>query len=46
MRTLGNWKKRKIIEAQMCPDYAPILLEMPLKVVVSGFMGYLTGKAA
>ena len=46
LRTLCNWKKIKIIEAEVCPDHVHKLPEIPLKVAVSSFMGYLMGKAA
>ena len=44
LRTLCNWKKIKIIEAEVCPDHIHMLLEIPPKVAVSSFMGYLKGK--
>ena len=31
----------KIIEAEVCPDHVHMLLEIPPKVSVSSFMGYL-----
>ena len=45
LRTLCNWKKIKIIEAEVCPDHIHMLLEIPPKVAVSSFMGYLKGKS-
>ena len=46
LRTLCNWKKIKIIEAEVCPDHVHMLLEIPPKVSVSSFMGYLKGKSS
>ena len=41
LRTLCNWKKVKIIEAEVCPDHVHMLVEIPPKVAVSSFMGFL-----
>ena len=46
LRTLCDWKKIKIIEAEVCPDHIHMLLEIPPKVAVSSFMGYLKGKSS
>ena len=46
LRTLCNWKKIKIIEAEVCPDHVHMLVEIPPKVSVSSFMGYLKGKSS
>ena len=46
LRTLCEWKKVKILEAEVCPDHVHMLLEIPPKVSVSSFMGYLKGKSA
>ena len=46
LRTLCNWKKVKIIEAEVCPDHVHTLLVIPPKVSVSSFMGYLKGKSS
>ena len=46
MRTLCNWKKIRIIEAEVCPDHVHMLVEIPPKVAVSSFMGYLKGKSS
>ena len=40
LRTLCEWKKIKIIEAEVCPDHVHMLVEIPPKVAVSSFMGY------
>ena len=45
MRTLCEWKKIKIIEAEACPDHIHMLVEIPPKAAVSSFMGYLKGKS-
>lgn len=41
LRTLCNWKKVNIIEAEVCPDHIHMLVEIPPKYAVSSFMGYL-----
>ena len=45
LRTLCNWKGIKIIEAEVCPDHIHMLIEIPPKIAVSSFMGYLKGKS-
>ena len=35
LRTLCNWKKIKIIEAEVCPDHVHMLLEIPPKNVAN-----------
>ena len=35
-----------IIEAEACPDHIHMLIEIPPKMSVSGFMGYLKGKSS
>ena len=35
----------KIIEAEACPDHVHLFLEIPPKMAVSSFMGYLKGKS-
>ena len=35
-----------IIEAEACPDHIHMLVSIPPKMSVSGFMGYLKGKSA
>ena len=44
LRTLCNWKKVKIVKAEVCPDHIHMLVEIPPKYSVSSFMGYLKGK--
>lgn len=34
-----------MIEAEACPDHIHMLLEIPPKIAVSRFMGYLKGKS-
>ena len=46
LRTLYMWKKVKIVEAEVCVDHVDMLLEIPPKVSVSSFMGYLKGKSS
>ena len=46
LRQLCNWKGVKIVEAEVCPDHVHMLLEIPPKMSVSGFMGYLKGKSS
>ena len=45
LRQLCEWKGVKIIEAEVCPDHVHMLVEIPPKMSVSGFMGYLKGKS-
>ena len=45
LRSLCDWKKVKILEAEICPDHVHMLVEIPPKMSVSGFMGYLKGKS-
>ena len=46
LRELCNWKQVKIIEAEVCPDHVHMLVEIPPKIAVSSFMGYLKGKSS
>ena len=46
LRELCEWKKVKIVEAEMCPDHVHMLLEIPPKYSVSGFLGFLKGKSS
>ena len=45
LRMLCEWKSVRIIEAEVCPDHIHMLVEIPPKVAVSSFMGYLYGKS-
>ncbi|WP_196611119.1 IS200/IS605 family transposase [Pectinatus brassicae] len=46
MRTLCEWKGVEIIEGEICPDHIHLLVCIPPKISVSGFMGYLKGKSS
>ena len=46
LRQLCNWKGVNIINAEVCPDHVHMLFEIPPKMSVSGFMGYLKGKSS
>ena len=46
LRSLCEWKQVNIIEAEICVDHVHMLLEIPPKMSVSGFMGYLKGKSS
>ena len=46
IRQLCEWKGVKIIEAEACLDHIHIFVEIPPKISVSGFMGYLKGKSS
>ena len=45
LRQLCEWKGVKIIEAEACPDHIHLFVEIPPKIAVSSFMGYLKGKS-
>ena len=45
LRQLCEWKGVNVIEAEACPDHIHMLLEIPPKIAVSRFMGYLKGKS-
>ena len=40
-----EWKNVNIIEAEVCKDHVHMLVEIPPKLSVAGFMGYLKGKS-
>jgi putative transposase len=46
LRKLCEWKGVNIIEAEVCVDHVHMLVEIPPKMSVSGFMGYLKGKSS
>ena len=46
LRDLCTWKGVNIIEAEVCLDHVHMLIEIPPKMSVSGFMGYLKGKSS
>lgn len=45
LRELCKWKEVVILEAEVCPDHIHMLVEIPPKISVSSFMGYLKGKS-
>ena len=45
LRELCNWKGVNLIRAEACPDHIHILVEIPPKMSISGFMGFLKGKS-
>ena len=46
LRQLWQWKGVEIIEGEICPDHIHLLVCIPPKISVSGFMGYLKGKSS
>ena len=46
LRELCRWKGVEIIEAEVCSDHIHMLLAIPPKMSVSGFMGFLKGKSS
>ena len=38
-------KEVHIVEAEICPDHVHMLVEIPPKMSVSDFVGYLKGKS-
>ena len=46
LRQLCKQKKVNIIEAEACPDYIHMLVEIPPHISVASFMGYLKGKSS
>ena len=46
LRELCRWKGVEIIEAEVCPEHIHMLLSIPPKISVSGFMGFLKGKSS
>ena len=46
LRQLCEWKGVGLLEGEVCPDHVHILVEIPPKMSVSGFMGYLKGKSS
>ena len=45
-RQLCQWKEVQILEADICPDHIHMLLKIPPKISVAGFMGYIKGKSS
>jgi putative transposase len=46
LRQLCQWKGVEIIEGEVCPDHIHLFVEIPPKMAVSSFMGYLKGKSS
>ena len=46
LRQLCDWKGVNLLQAEACPDHIHILVEIPPKIAVSSFMGYLKGKSS
>ena len=46
LRELCGWKKVKLLEGEVCPDHVHILVEIPPKMSVASFMGFLKGKSS
>ena len=49
LEKFGFWIIRQgvnIIEAEVCPDHIHMLVEIPPKISVSSFMGFLKGKSS
>ena len=46
LRELCKWKGVNIIEGEICPDHVHMLVEIPPKMSVSAFVGYLKGKSS
>ena len=45
LRKLCQWKGVEILEREICPDHIHMLVTIPPKMSVPGFMGYLKGKS-
>lgn len=45
LRELCTWKQVEIVEAEVCPDHIHMLVKIPPKMSVSGFVGFLKGKS-
>ena len=43
---LCRWKNVNLLEAEACPDHIHMLVEIPPKISVSSFMGFLKGKSS
>lgn len=46
LRELCNWKGVNIIQAEVCIDHVHMLIEIPPKMSVPSFMGFLKGKSS
>ena len=46
LRQLCEWKGVKIVEAESCPNHIHMLVEIPPKLSVASFVGFLKGKSS
>ena len=46
LKELCRWKGGEIIEGEACVDHIHILVKVPPKMSISGFMGFLKGKSS
>ena len=46
LREICKWKGVNMLEGEACPDHIHILLEIPPKISISSFMGFLKGKSS
>ena len=46
LRELCSWKQVNIVEATLCKDHIHMLVEIPPKMSVSSFVGFLKGKSS
>lgn len=46
LRQLYDWKSVNLLQPERCPDHIYIWVEIPPKIIVSSFMGYLKGKSS
>ena len=46
LRELCRWKGVNIINAEVCPNHIHMFVEIPPKMSVSNFMGFLKGKSS
>ena len=46
LKELSKWKGVEIIEGEACPDHIHILVKVPPKMSISGFMGFLKRKSS
>ena len=46
LRELCGWKGVNIIEAEVCIDHVHMLVEIPPKMSVAGFVGFLKGQSS
>ena len=46
LRRLCEFKGVTLLEAEVCPDHVHILVAIPPKMSVSGFVGFLKGKSS